>query len=216
MGHNNFRKFFGPEANFENDFKIRFQPICIIQECLAGTNCRDFLTLFCGLTIIQQVLARGNPIRQKLEILGKKSLLPKKIFLQLPTSLKKVNMCKKSVKIILCWFRNAISCRKIFFGKNNFFHLLSKKNFLHEIALRNQLSMIFTDFLHMFTFLKLVGRFRKTFFGKSDFFPKIPNFCHIELPLVKTYWMIVSPQKWAKKYLDTICTCHAKHFIDFG
>ena len=115
-------------------------------------------------------------------------------------------MCKKSVKIILCWFRNAISCRKIFFGKNNFFHLLSKKNFLHEIALRNQLSMIFTDFLHMFTFFKLVGSCRKNFFGKSDFFPKIPNFCRIGLAPAKTYWMIMSPQKRVKK-IPTICTC---------
>ena len=60
-----------------------------------------FLTLFCGLTIIQKVLARGKPIRQKLRILGKKSLLPKKIFLNQISSLKKVNMCKKYVKIIL-------------------------------------------------------------------------------------------------------------------
>ena len=82
----------------------------------------------------------------------------------------------------------------------------TKKNFLHEIALRNQLSMIFTDFLHMFTFLKLAGRFRKKFFGKSYFFPKILNFFRIGLPLSKTYWMIVSPQKRVKK-MPTICTC---------
>ena len=72
--------------------------------------------------------------------------------------------------------------------------------------MRNQLSMIFTDFLHVFTFLKLEIRLRKFFFGKSDFSPKIPNFCRIGLPLAKTYWMIVSPQKRVKK-IPTICTC---------
>ena len=151
-------------------------------------------------------MAGAKPIRQKLGILGKKSLLPKKIFLQLPTSLKKVNMCKKSVKIILSWFRNAISCRKFFFDKRWKKLFLPKKIFLYEITLRNQLSMIFTDFLHVFTFLKLEIRLRKIFFGKSDFSPKIPNFCRIGLPLAKTYWMIVSPQKRVKK-IPTICTC---------
>ena len=62
-----------------------------------------------------------------------------------------------SVKIILSWFHNAISCRKFFFGK-------------------------------------------------SDFFPKIPNFCRIGLAPAKTYWMIMSPQKRVKK-IPTICTC---------
>ena len=74
-----------------------------------------------------------------------------------------------------------------------------KKKFLHEITLRNQLRMIFTDFLHMFTFLKLEIRLRKKFFGKSYFFPKILNFCHVCLLLVKPFWMIVSPQKRVKK-----------------
>ena len=115
-------------------------------------------------------------------------------------------MCKKSVKIILSWFRNAISCRKIFFGKNNFFHLLSKKKFHYEIALQNQLSMIFTDFLHTFTFLKLEIRLRKKNFGKSYFFPKILNFFCIGLPPAETYWMIMSPLKRVKK-IPTICTC---------
>ena len=55
--------------------------------------------------------------------------------------------------------------------------------------------MIFEDFLHVFTFLKLVGSCRKIFFGKSDFFPKIPNFCHIDYPL---------PQKRDRK-IPTIC-----------
>ena len=68
----------------------------------------------------------------------------------------------------------------------------TKKIFLQKPTLRNQLSMIFTDFLHVFTFLKLEIRLRKIFFGKSDFSPKIPNFCRIGLPLAKTYWMIVS------------------------
>ena len=115
-------------------------------------------------------------------------------------------MCKKSVKIILSWFRNVMSCRKIFFGKSHFLSLLPKEIFLHDITLRNQLSIIFTDFLHMSTFLKLVGSWRKFFFGKSDFFPKIPNFCHMDLPPAKTYWMIMSPQKRVKK-IPTICTC---------
>ena len=84
--------------------------------------------------------------------------------------------------------------------------LLPKKNFLHDITLRNQLSIISTDFLHMFTFLKLSGSWRKKFFVKSDFFPKIANFCRKGLPLSKTYWMIVSPQKRVKK-MPTICTC---------
>ena len=66
--------------------------------------------------------------------------------------------------------------------------------------------MFFTDFLHMFTFLKLSGSWRKKFFVKSDFFPKIANFCRKGLPLSKTYWMIVSPQKRVKK-MPTICTC---------
>ena len=126
-----------------------------------------FLTLFSGLIIIQQVSAGGKPIQKKLRILGKKQLLPKKIFPYRPTSFKKVNTCKKSVKIILSWFRNVGFCRKIFFfGKNQFLW----------------------------------------FFGKSDFSPKIPNFCRIGLPLAKTYWMIVSPQKRVKK-MPTICTC---------
>ena len=66
--------------------------------------------------------------------------------------------------------------------------------------------MFFTDFLHMFTFLKLAGSWGKNFFVKSDFFPKIANFCRKGLPLSKTYWMIVSPQKRVKK-MPTICTC---------
>ena len=110
------------------------------------------------------------------------------------------------MKIILSWFRNVISYRKFFFDKRWKKLFLPKKIFLHEIALRNQLSMIFTDFLHMFTFLKLVGSCRKKFFGKSDFFPKITNFCRMDLPPAKTYWMIMSPQKRVKK-ITTICTC---------
>ena len=91
-------------------------------------------------------------------------------------------------------------------GKSYFFHLLPKKIFLRNYAWIFQLRMIFTDFLHMFTFLNLVGSLWKNFFGKSYFFPKILNFCRIGLPLAKTYWMIMSPQKRVKKIL-TICTC---------
>ena len=87
--------------------------------------------------------------------------------------------------------------------------VFTKKKFLHEIALRNQLSIIFSDFLHMFTFLKLVGSFRKIFFGKSYFFPKILNFFRIGLPLSKTYWMIVSPQKRVKKILQFVPAKHS-------
>ena len=86
---------------------------------------------------------------------------------------------------------------------------LLPKKILHDNTLRNQLRMIFHIFDIMFTFLKLVIRlirFRKKIFGKSDFFPKILNFCHIGLPLAKTYWMIMSPQKRVKK-IPTICTC---------
>ena len=115
-------------------------------------------------------------------------------------------MCKKSVKIILSWFRNVGFCRKIFLVQTIKIGFYQKKIFLHDITLRNQLSIIFTDFLHMSTFLKLVGSWRKNFFGKSDFFPKIPNFCRMDLPPAKTYWMIISPQKRVKK-ITTICTC---------
>ena len=51
-----------------------------------------------------------------------------------------------------------------------------KKKFLYNYARVFQLRMIFTDFLHMFTFLKLEIRLVKKFFGKSYFFPKISNF----------------------------------------
>ena len=91
-------------------------------------------------------------------------------------------------------------------GKSDFLHLLPKKIFLCNYARVFQLRMIFTDFLHAFTFLKLVGSCGKIFFGKSYFFPKILNFCRIGLPLAKTYWMIMSPQKRVKK-IPTICTC---------
>ena len=50
-----------------------------------------------GLTIIQYVLARGIPIWQKLENLGKKSLLPKKISFMFLSK----NMQKKSLEIVL-------------------------------------------------------------------------------------------------------------------
>ena len=55
-------------------------------------------------------------------------------------------------------------------------------------------------------FLNAYNKIEEIFFGKSDFFPKIPNFFRIGLPLAKTYWMIVSPQKRVKK-IPTICTC---------
>ena len=82
----------------------------------------------------------------------------------------------------------------------------TKKIFLQKPTLQNQLSMIFTDFLHVFTFLKLEIRWRKIFFGKSNFFPKILNFFCIGLPPAETYWMIMSPLKRVKK-IPTICTC---------
>ena len=51
-------------------FKIRFLPICITYECLAGTNCRYYFDpLF---------WARGNPIRQKLGLFRKKVAFTKK------------------------------------------------------------------------------------------------------------------------------------------
>ena len=85
----------------------------------------------------------------------------------------------------------------------------TKKIFLQKPTLRNQLSMIFTDFLHVFTFLKLEIRLGKIFFGKSDFSPKIPNFCRIGLPLAKTYWRIVSPQKRVKKSQQFVPAKHS-------
>ena len=85
-------------------------------------------------------------------------------------------------------------------------NVFTKKNSCAQNRVGKLTYMFFTDFLHMFTFLKLEIRCRKIFFGKSDFFPKIPNFCRIGLPLSKTYWMIVSPQKRVKK-MPTICTC---------
>ena len=87
--------------------------------------------------------------------------------------------------------------------------LLPKKNFLYNYARDFQVRMIFTDFLHMFTFLKLKLRFGKFFFGKSDFFPEIPNFCRIGLPPAKTYWMIRSPQKRVKKFQQFVPAKHS-------
>ena len=115
-------------------------------------------------------------------------------------------MCKKSVKIILSWFHNVDFCRNVFLVKTIKIAFYQKKVFLHKSTLRNQLNMIFTDFLRVFTFLKLDLSLGKNFFGKSDIFPKIPNFCRIGLAPAKTYWMIMSPQKRVKK-IPTICTC---------
>ena len=84
-------------------------------------------------------------------------------------------------------------------GKSDFFHLLPKNIFLRNYVWIFQLRMIFTDFLHAFTFLKLVGSCGKIFFGKSYFFPKILNFFCIGLPPAETYWMIMSPLKRVKK-----------------
>ena len=64
-------------------------------------------------------------------------------------------------------------------------------------------------YIPMFTFLKLVKRFGKFFFGKSDFLCKIPNYCLIGLPLAKTSWMIVSPQKRVKKSLLFVPAKHS-------
>ena len=90
---------------------------------------------------------------------------------------------------------------------SDFLHILPKNCFLCKYARVFQLRMIFTDFWHMFTLLKLeIGLGKFFFFGKSDFFPKIPNFCRIGLAPAKTYWMIMSPQKRVKK-IPTICTC---------
>ena len=69
------------------------------------------------------------------------------------------------------------------------------QNFPAQSYVAKPTYMFFTDFLHMFTFFKLGGRLRNFF-----------CFCHKGLPLSKTYWMIVSPQKRVKK-MPTICTC---------
>ena len=72
------------------------------------------------------------------------------------------------------------------------FYKKKKKHFLHDIALRNQLNMIFT---HVY-FFKTCNKIKENFFfGKR-----------VGLPLVKTYWMIVNPQNRVKK-IPTICTC---------
>ena len=63
---------------------------------------------------------------------------------------------------------------------------LPKKNSCAQNRVGKLTYMFFTDFLHMFTFLKLSGSRRKKFFVKSDFFPKIANFCRKGLPLSKT------------------------------
>ena len=68
---------------------------------------------------------------------------------------------------------------------------------------------IFTDFLHMFTFLKLEIRLAQIFFGKSYFFPKILNFFCIGLPPAETYWMIMSPQKRVKKSQQFVPAKHS-------
>ena len=47
---------------------------------------------------------------------------------------------------------------------------LPKKNFPAQNDVEKPTYMFFTDFLHMFTFLKLSGSQRKIFFVKSDFF----------------------------------------------
>ena len=68
------------------------------------------------------------------------------------------------------------------------------------------------DFHRFFThvyFFKLVGCWRKNFFGQSEFFPKIPKFCRIGLPPAKTFWMIMSPQKRVKKSQQFVPAKHS-------
>ena len=54
-------------------------------------------------------------------------------------------------------------------------------------------------YISMLAYFLLVGRLRKKYFGKSNFYPKILNFCRNELPPAKTYWMIVSAHKRGSK-----------------
>ena len=65
----------------------------------------------------------------------KKVAFTKKI-LYLPTSFKKVNMYKKSVKIILSWFRNTVSCRKFFLVKATFLAEKLRAEFPQFVSLR--------------------------------------------------------------------------------
>ena len=66
---------------------------------------------------------------------------------------------------------------------------------------------IFFTYVYFFKTCKKI--WEKFFFGKSDFLPKIPNFCRIGLPLAKTSWMIVSPQKRVKKSLQFVPSNHS-------
>ena len=88
-------------------------------------------------------------------------------------------------------------------------NVFTKKNSCAQNRVGKLTYMFFTDFLHMFTILKLSGSRGKNFFVKSDFFPKIANFCHKGLPLSKTYWMIVSPQKRVKKCQQFVPAKHS-------
>ena len=109
-----------------------------------------------------------------------------------------------------------------FFGKRRKKTLLPKKKILYNSPPSKTNSGWFSRiFLHVFTFLKLVIRFGKKSFVKMDFFPKIPNFCRIELPLAKIYWMIVSPQKRVKKnpfnlYLPNTPIDYLTYSLDWG
>ena len=82
------------------------------------------------------------------------------------------------------------------------------KKFSYTIPHSKTNSVLFSQILHMFTVSKLVIviRFGKNILVKGTLFPKIPNFCRIAIPIAKTYWMIMSPQKRIKN-IPTICTC---------
>ena len=84
--------------------------------------------------------------------------------------------------------------------------VFTKENFLAWDRVAKPTQYDFHRFFTRVYFFKTWNSIKENFFGKSDFSPKIPNFCRIGLPLAKTYWMIVSPQKRVKK-IPTICTC---------
>ena len=83
-------------------------------------------------------------------------------------------MCKKSVKIILSWFPNVDFFWKIFFGKNNFFHLSTTKEpfklrkILYEIKNPTPFLILYNLFLGIVNHLREVTDLVIDIFGKCS------------------------------------------------
>ena len=101
----------------------------------------------------------------------------------------------------------SISCRIFFLVKEvkSSFYGFYQKNFSYMTPTQYDFHRFFTYVFIFFTCRKIKGKK----IGKNNFFPKITNFCCIALPLAKTYWMIVSPQKMVKKSLQFVPTKHS-------